>query len=181
MTENPIFMNSDPYINYEFISNMNSSCNSVTLSDYINASYSCNSLSIINYNIRSFSCNFEKFSSGFQANELPHIFCFTETWFDSISKTDIPNYNGFHVIRNERSGGGISFYVSDKFSSRLISDLSYVCSTIEVCTIEVCSNNFNIICISIYRPHSDIHHPISFLIFRIFLKILFLEVKPAYY
>ena len=136
---NPNFdMPSDPDINYDFISNMNTSCNSVSLSDYINDSHNNYSLSIISYNIRSFNCNFDKFSSGFQANEFPQILCLTETWFSLNSIVDLPNYNGFHVTRNEQLGGGVSFYVSDKFSSRYISELSFVNSTIEVCTIEVC-------------------------------------------
>ena len=145
----------DPDLNYDFFSDtLNNPSPYVSFDEYISAAHNMNSFSIINYNIRSFHENFKKFSCGFNSQELPHVLCLTETWFNSDDISNIPNYTGHHVIRGSRSGG-ISLFVDNKFKSKMIQEFSYANLTIEVCIIEVSVNNSLFIFIGVYRPHSD--------------------------
>ena len=67
---------------------------------------------------------------------------------------DLPGFHGFHITRDRRPGG-VSLYIKNQYDATYVDELSYSSSTIEVCTVDVKVNNFNIIFIAIYRPHSD--------------------------
>ena len=155
-SENNFDENFDPDSNYDFFAqNIDSICNCVTLSEFKNNFSDCNtSLSILNYNIRSFDRNFDSFSCGFSPHNMPNILCFTETWFAPSLTSEIPGYVGHHVTREGRSGG-VSIYVKQQINSKILCNLSYATSTIEVCTVEVCIKNSIYVIIGVYRPHSD--------------------------
>ena len=108
---------------------------------------------IVNYNFRSFSKNIDDFLSTFAV--LPQIIVATETWFDRNSFFNIAGYHGFHAIRLDRRGGGVSIYIKDDLSAVKIPELCFVNSSIEVVATEVKLNNLNYIIFAIYRPHSD--------------------------
>ena len=66
---------------YEFFSENNyPECNYYSLSEF-NSIYDKKYLSLMNCNIRSFNKNFDSLSSVFQNENLPSIFCLTETRF----------------------------------------------------------------------------------------------------
>ena len=113
-----------------------------------------NFISIFNQNIRSFNANLDDFLLLFDENSLPDCFIFSETWHDGYEPILIPNYTGFHTVRQIRRSGGVSIYVKNSFNSELINKLSYVNDTIEICTVKVSNENSSIFICGVYRPHS---------------------------
>ena len=103
---------------------------------------------------KKFDRNFDSFSCGFSPHNMPNILCFTETWFAPSLTSEIPGYVGHHVTREGRSGG-VSIYVKQQINSKILCNLSYATSTIEVCTVEVSIKNSIHVIIGVYRPHSD--------------------------
>ena len=66
----------------------------------------------------------------------------------------IPNYTGFHSVRQLRRSGGISIYVKNSINTELIKELSYVNESIETCTVKISNENSCIFICGVYRPHS---------------------------
>lgn len=144
----------DPDIYYDLFSN-SPPCHYYTLSDYLKLCTE-NSLSIINHNIRSFNRNFDSLLTCFFPENMPSIFCLTETRFSVNHTENISGYESFHVVRNSVTpAGGISLFVSNHISARKIESLSYCNNTIEICTIDLKIGDSNIVIVGIYRPHSD--------------------------
>ncbi len=83
----------------------------------------------------------------------PHIILITETWFNSNSITNIPNYNFYLKNRSTTRGGGVVIYVREDLSSSEISDpILTNCSEIEQiwCTVKIGHESIIIGCV--YRP-----------------------------
>ena len=109
-------------------------------------------MDILNYNIRSFNANSDSFLPIVEQAK-PHVLILTETWFTENYHPSILNYNAFHSIRPNRSGG-VSVFIINELNSRKIEELSYVNDNIEVCTSEISLRNEKIFFIGIYRPHA---------------------------
>jgi hypothetical protein len=80
----------------------------------------------------------------------------TETWFNDSNIYDIEGYVGYHVYRQASKGGGVSIYVSTNLKSDLISELSFIGDTFEICSVKVIICNdvyFNVV--GLYRPPRD--------------------------
>ena len=135
----------------------NSNSPYMTTSDFNSKISNKNSgLTLLNYNIRSFNCNYSNFISIFDnLNATPEILIFTETWFNSSSITEIQYFNSYHTTRTSQRGGGVSIYVKEWLSSKIISHLSFCSSNIEVCTVKIEINSFSFYIIALYRPHLD--------------------------
>ena len=151
-----MIQDADPDIHYDFFSDFSSStCQYYSLPDYFNLDAK-KSLSVINHNIRSFNRNFDSLLTCFSPDNLPSIFCLTETRFSADRIGNIPGYDSFNTVRNsETPAGGISLFVSNQIDVRKIESLSYSSTTIEICTIEIKIGDGTISIIGIYRPHSD--------------------------
>ena len=80
------------------------------------------SFSILHLNIRSIKKNFENFKLFFSTLGYSFsVICFSETWLDdtdSNSLYELPNYISKHQIRDDRKGGGVSFYIHNSLSFR---------------------------------------------------------------
>ena len=113
-----------------------------------------NFISIFNQNIRSFNANLDDFLLLFDENSFPDCFIFSETWHDGYEPILIPNYTGFHTVRQLRRSGGISVFVKNSFNSELINELSYVNESIETCIVKISNENSCIFICAVYRPHS---------------------------
>ena len=109
----------------------------------------------MSYNIRSFNANSEIFLSMFQNyNCFPDILCLTETWFNEFSSEEIPGFTSYHTIRENGRSGGVSIYIKDSFNSCLMPNYSFSNNDIEICCVQITSNNISIYIFAIYRPHS---------------------------
>ena len=114
-----------------------------------------NFFSILHTNIRSINANSDQFVS--LLNSLcVHLDCFilTETWLtdNSVNTANFNGYKAYHVIRQDKRGGGVSVFVSNKYNSRSLDSICRCTSTIEVCAVSITDD---VILLCIYRPHSD--------------------------
>ena len=155
-----LFDEIDPDQNYfsQLFSNSNFSndTNYYTQEEFLNTlTIDPKSLTIINFNIRSFIANSDAFLSGFENQTMPEIFVFTETWFNSNNVRSLNGYNDYHTFREQGRSGGVSIYAKNTFSSRLVSELSYSNTSIEISTVEIVRDAEVSFVIGIYRPHSD--------------------------
>ena len=75
--------------------------------------------------------NLDNFLSMFPDDNIPDIFVFSETWKDSNDPVSIPGYEGYHSVREGRSGG-VSVFVKGQIPSCKLENLSYVNNTIEM-------------------------------------------------
>ena len=141
----------DPDLNY-FPDSLNSPCTLHTVEEYVLLSRDKNFMNVLNYNIRSFYSNSNTFLPIVDISK-PHVLVLTETWFTDDYHPSIVNYEAYHSIRSNRSGG-VSVYAINNLDSRKVDELSYVNENIEVCTIEINFPNEKLYVTGIYRPHS---------------------------
>ena len=72
------------------------------------------------------------------------MICFSETWLDdtdSNSLYELPNYISKHQIRDDRKGGGVSFYIHNSLSFRVLPNLCINSTDIESLSIEISLND----------------------------------------
>ena len=86
------------------------------------------------------------------------MICFSETWLDdtdSNSLYELPNYISKHQIRDDRKGGGVSFYIHNSLSFRVLPNLCINSTDIESLSIEISLNDQrNTLVNVLYRPPS---------------------------
>ena len=89
-------------------------------------SSSHDSFSILHLNIKSIKKtfdNFKLFSStlGFSFS----VICFSETWLHELGNIlyELPNYTSIHQVRHDRNGGGVSIYIPNSLSFKVLSNL----------------------------------------------------------
>jgi len=109
---------------------------------------------VVHQNIRSFNANYDYFSAFLDSLHLrPSIIILTETWHSDSSCSEIEGYNGYHVHRDGRVGGGVSVYVDGRFGSSMMSELSFCRNAIEICSVKVNINRDYVVnIIGLYRP-----------------------------
>ena len=114
--------------------------------------------SLFSYNIRSFNANGTSFQSLIESLDKHLDFIvLVETWASpsTYKLCNLPEYNSFHVYRNEGRSGGVSIFVRDCFNAVKVDHMSMVNSAAEICSVKVKINGINILIIGIYRPHDD--------------------------
>ena len=89
-----------------------------------------NIFSTFHLNIRSLSSNYEKFIH--YLSSLKHHFsviALSETWLteDSRDHFKLPKYNSVHYVRENRSGGWVSQYISDDYEFKIRDDFTLMC------------------------------------------------------
>jgi len=105
------------------------------------------------FNIRSFHANGDEmllFLSKLPI--LPDILVLTETWFSPEYVGNIDGYDGHHVYRSDRRGGGVSVYVKRIHVSVVVPQFSYLKSDLELCTVKVVASGRQITVTGAYRP-----------------------------
>jgi len=134
------------------------SCNYFT-SDSFNDSLELETndkFSIFHHNIRSFAKIFDELSAFLGGLESKfHVFVFTETWFAIDTVIDIEGYTGYHTCRPDRSGGGVSIYVDNHFTSSPLPVLTLICDSYEVCAAKLHCGKETIYIIGTYRAPGD--------------------------
>ena len=113
--------------------------------------------SLIHFNIRSLlpkmdelvvelcelRCNFE-------------VLCFTECWLSdkNVDLVYFENYEHFSTLRRDRRGGGISVFVSQRNSTKILTNISFCCEFMESLVLEIGYGEFTILLGVFYRPPS---------------------------
>ena len=137
--------------------------NHSTSSEYYNATkfqsnvkYSNCDFSLIHYNIRSLYPKLDEVLAELNAlNYEFSIICFTESWLnkDLQHLATITDYNSYHSLRNDgRRGGGISAFISQQYSVKILQDLTYVHLHIETLFLELFKGGKTVLCGIVYRP-----------------------------
>ena len=96
------------YFNLAHEGSPNNQSNYFSIEEFNSAYTSDNVISCIQYNVRSFSKNMDYFLGTFRdLNSLPDILVLSETWFESDSKTSLPNFQASHTVRETGRSGGM--------------------------------------------------------------------------
>ena len=112
------------------------------------------------FNIRSIPRNLDCFVSEFSdviQNNM-NVICFTETWFnkDNVDVYKLCNYNGTHVFRTGKKGGGVSIFVRNSINYTRLNEFCYNENYLESVAIHIKLHEMNtaknIILINMYRP-----------------------------
>ena len=111
--------------------------------------------SVVNHNIRSFNANLDHFLNSFSPESFPDCFIFTETWCTETDSPYIAGYEAFHSRRTSGRSGGVSIFISTKFNSRILPDITVNINSIETCSVEVATATESIVLCGVYRPHGD--------------------------
>jgi len=109
---------------------------------------------ILHQNIRSFNANYDYLAAFLDSLRCrPSIMVLSETWHSSSDCQEIDTYTSYHVLRDNRTGGGVSVFVDNRWSCTLVDNYSYCCDDIEVCTVTIkFHRDFIVYIVGIYRP-----------------------------
>ena len=66
-----------------------------------------------------------------------------------------PGYTSYHLIREQRRGGGVSGFINNKFKSNQIHEHSYSYNCLESVCINIKKRSKNILIATYYRPPVD--------------------------
>ena len=119
--------------------------------------YNSDGFSLFSHNIRSLSSNFDDLVSLINSvKNLRDILLLTESWVTEVTcdLLNLPGYNSFHIYRNGKKGGGVTFFTNDSLNCEQIKDLSYINKDIELNTIKISNSNTDIYVFGVYRPPS---------------------------
>ena len=122
-------------------------------------SNSKNSLGIIHINIRSINKNLDEFLAFLsQLSFCFSVVILTETWLMSRSDwLEVEGLNGYHSIRSDRRGGGVSVLVRDDIKSSLINEWCINDDIFESCGVKLFIGKDTYYVMGVYRaPSSNI-------------------------
>ena len=93
---------------------------------------------IVTHNIRSLNRNYEGLSLALaNISSRIYIIILTETWFIDGLCVEIDRFTGFHTVRSDRIGGGVSVYVRSSLQSIFLADYSQAADDGEICAVEI--------------------------------------------
>jgi hypothetical protein len=115
-----------------------------------------NDISLLHINIRSLKANFDSLERFLNSvNYCFDVVVITESWLDSNLPLSflIKGYNLFSFPRDVGRGGGICFYIREKFNVVDLSDKNLTSyNTFEHAVLSVSSENFCSVISAVYRP-----------------------------
>ena len=89
---------------------------------------------IMHENIRSFENFFDKFHSfASELNRAADVIVFSETWFSANTCHGIQGYIGFHTYRADKTGGGVSVFIRNCYTSTHVAKFSVCHASYEKC------------------------------------------------
>ena len=100
---------------------------------------------IIHENIRSFGSFFDKFHSfASELNRAADVIVLSETWFSANTCHDVQGYTGFHTYRADKTGGSVSVFIRNCYTSTRMAKFSvyhayYVISVVKVSLLNNCT------------------------------------------
>ena len=108
---------------------------------------------ILHENIRSFGRNIDEFHSfASELSRAADVIVLSETWFSANTCRDVQGYAGFHTYRADKSGGGVSVFVRDCYTSTHVTNFSVCHAYYEFSVLRISlSNNCTVTIIGVYR------------------------------
>ena len=94
--------------------------------------------------------------SGLRLHELNRetdVIVLSEKWSSVNTCRDIQGYTGFHTCRADKTGGGVSVFIRNCYTSTHMANFSVCHAYNEISVVKVSlSNNCSVIIIGVYRP-----------------------------
>ena len=105
-------------------------------------------------NIRSFGNFFGEFHSfASELNRAADVIVLSETWFSANTCYDVQGYTDFHTYRADKTGGGVSVFIRNCYTSTHMAKFSVCHAYYQINVVKVSlSNNCTVIIIGVYRP-----------------------------
>ena len=105
-------------------------------------------------NICSFGKFFDEFHSfASELNRAADVIVFSETWFCANTCHVVQGYTGVHTYRADKTGGGVSVFIRNCYTSTHIAKFSVCHAYYERSVVKVqLSNNCTVFIIGVYRP-----------------------------
>ena len=105
-------------------------------------------------NRRSFLRNFDQFHSfASELSRAADVIVLSETWFSANTCRDVQGYAGFHTYHADKSGGGVSVFGRDCYTSTHVENFSVCHAYYEFSVVRISlSNNCTVIIIGVYKP-----------------------------
>lgn len=98
----------------------------------------CNNFLIVSHNIRSFNKNSEELMYVLdRINRSIDVLVLTETWFNETNLCSVDGYNGYHSIRSNTRGGGVSVFVKCHYKSAKLDNVSVITDEVECCGVVI--------------------------------------------
>ena len=98
-----------------------------------------------------FFYEFHSFAS--ELNRAADVIVLSETWFSSNTCHDVQGYTGFHTYCADKTGGGVSVFIRNCYTSTHKAKFSVCHAYYEISVVKVSlSNNCTVIIIGVYRP-----------------------------
>ena len=116
--------------------------------------------SILNLNIRSLTANIDILNAFLCSLNIKFdVLCLTESWLNSSTKDLIHmnNYNSVHSLRPFKRGGGVSIFINNNISYKLIESCSLSLPYIESLFVILEYRGKRVIIATIYRPPNSNH------------------------
>ena len=110
---------------------------------------------LIHYNIRSLIPKIDEIGAELCHLELEFdVLAFTECWLDenTCNSVNFDNYVHIHSLRKNKRGGGISVFVRDKFTTKLLTNFNLCCEFVETLFVEISFGGASFLLCVIYRP-----------------------------
>ena len=93
---------------------------------------------VFHQNIRSYNKNSDEFILFMSSLDTDvDVVILSETWFDEYNLHDICGFKAYHTYRKDRTGGGVSVFVNNRLSSKIIPNMSFVTPICEFCSVNV--------------------------------------------
>ena len=83
-------------------------------------------VSFIHLNARSLNCNFRQIEDYLKSLDYTFdVIAVSETWMSHNSNNfNIPGYDAYHIVRNNKKGGGVACYVKQELTSKCLTSKS---------------------------------------------------------
>ena len=81
------------------------------------------------------------------------VIVLSETWFSANTCHDVQGYTGFDTYRADKTGAGVSVFITNCYTSTHMANFSVCHAYFEINVVKVSlSNNCTVIIIGVYRP-----------------------------
>ena len=109
---------------------------------------------IMHENIRSLGNFFDKFHSfASELSRAAYVIVFWETWLSANTCHEVQDYTGFHTYRADKTGGGVSVFIRNCYTTTHMAKFSVCYAYYEISVVKVLlSNKCTVIIIGVYRP-----------------------------
>ena len=114
----------------------------------------CFSLLFVDWWTCSFGKIFDEFHSfASELNRAADVVVLSETLFSANTCHDVQGYTGFHTYRADKTGGGVSVFIRNCYTSTHMANFSVGHAYYEISVAKVSlSNSCTVIIIDVYRP-----------------------------